>query len=297
MGGLFKNMPKELSNRLLGQVRQRLTFLSDEGFQVSVEFGQFNKRELKIAANIQVWMVDELDQSSKPREIMTKQYGYKEGAAQDINKDFTNVTDPGPGKDFKTVGGITADQISDDVPGTSEPVFVKIPIVFRHDELNDFKSGNKEEAQLGIDEISATASHEIGHVLRSEPGAGHATGNFNEGKQSFPPQLMDKVSTRNPWQLEDGTPVPRFSTEANDTIEKEQIDKLGGWPHVRETLVLPNVGDNKIIRRYKVTDNGDLQVWYNEKNLGYAEDEKVNMIEFLKGIEMSQQNHKWDRKK
>jgi len=176
-------------------------------------------------------------------------------------------------------------------------VFIKIPQRFSRDELTHFKEGKHEEGVRAIDEISATVSHEIGHVLRSEPGAGHAKGTFNESKQSFPPRLMDLESVRGAWQLEKGAAVPRFAHERNDFIEKEQIDELGGWPYVWKALVLPNFGDDKVIRSVEVTPDGGMIVYYNFENLGYAEDEKTNMIEFLKGIEMSKANNKWKRKK
>jgi hypothetical protein len=293
--GLFSTMPKELSNRLIGQIKGRLSFLADEGFQVSVEFGKFSKRELRVPGNIQVWLIDELGEKTKPGKIMTEQYGYKASAAKDVNESFENVTDPGPGRDFKEVAGDTVTQIDDSVPGTSEPVFVKIPFIFRWDELTHYKQGNKPEAELGIDEISATVSHELGHVLRAEPGTGHVKGDFNDGKQSFPPRLMDTIGSRGGWTLSQGIASPRLSTDFNDRLSKEAIDKLGGWPYVWDKLVKPNVGNDKLIRYAHVTPDGGLEVMYNFRNLGYTSTEQSNMIEFLKGIEMSEQNNKWKR--
>jgi hypothetical protein len=269
--------------------------LKTEGFQVSVEFGQFTARDLKVAGNIQVWLIDELDQSAKPGKIMKREYAYKDSAAKDVNEQFTDITQSGPGTDFRFVGGLTPAAIGDDVPGTSTPVFVKIPQLFSRDELSHFREGKRDEALLAIDEISATTSHEIGHVLASEPDAGHATGTFNKSRQSFPPRLMDALSVSNPWQIDKGIVVPRFANDKN-YIEKSEIDELGGWPYVWNALVVPNVGDDKIIRRAEVTADGGMLVQYNFKNLGYADDEKINMIEFLKGIEMSQANNKWKRK-
>ena len=297
-GGLFTHMPKELSKRLIDQVRERLSFLGNEGFKVSVEFGQFSDTDLKVAGNIQVWMVSELEQSTKPGEVMKKHYGYKAAAADKVNEEFTNVTHPGPGHDFKEVGGITPRQIDDSVPGTSEPVFIKVPEIFSRDELTHYKEGkDKQEAELGVDEISATTSHEIGHVLRSEPDAGHAKGSFNDSKQSFPPRLMDTIGARGGWTTDDTWASPRLSTVMNDKLSKEAIDKLGGWPYVWDKLVLPNVGVDKVIRRARVTPDGGMEVYYNFSNLGYAEEEKTNMVEFLKGIEMSQEQGKWKKKK
>jgi hypothetical protein len=299
IAGVFASMPKELSKRLIDQVKGRLSFLGDEGFDVSVEFGQFTKSELKIPGNIQVWLVDELYEATRPGEIMTKQYGYNKAAAEAANKDFQNVTTPSPSEKFKETEGLTIDQIDDSVPGTSEPVFVKIPSIFSRDELWHYKEGKKEEAELGVDEISATLSHELGHVLRSEVDdnghATHAKGNFNEGQQTFPPRLMDVIGGRGGWATSEGFSSPRLSTDFNDRLSKGAIEKLGGWPYVWKKLVKPNVGDDKLIRYAHVTPDGGLEVMYNFRNIGYTDDEKSRMIEFLKGIEMSEQNHKWKR--
>jgi hypothetical protein len=48
--GLFKTMPKDLSKRMIDEVRDRLAFITSEGYQLSVEFGEFSKAELKIPA-------------------------------------------------------------------------------------------------------------------------------------------------------------------------------------------------------------------------------------------------------
>jgi len=294
-----KTLPKELLKRFKDQVKERLSFLVDQGFQVSVEFGAFQKSDLKVPGNIQVWLVDELDDEDTPGQIMKKLYGYKDAAAKAANENFKNVISPGPGEEFKEVGGLTINQIDDSVPGTSEPVFIKVSSIFYRDEISDYKKGKKEEAELGIDEISATTSHELGHVLRSEPEAspnlGHAIGNFNDAKQTFPPDLMDKVGARGGWTTNEGTASPRLSTEPNDRLSKEAIDTLGGWDRVFNKLILPNFGDGKMIRRVRGAKDGAVDLWYNFKNIGYTDDEKNSMIEFLKGIEMSQANNKWKK--
>ncbi len=292
-----KKIPKELRTRLVDQVKQRLAFLADQGFQVTVEFGRFKQADLKLPGNVQVWLVDELDDEDTPGKIMKKLYGYKDKAAAAVNEDFKNITSPGPGQEFKEVGGITPDQIDDSVPGTTEPVFIKIPQVYSRDEISHYTAGQKEEAELGTDEISATTSHEIGHVLRSDLKDGnvvtHAKGNFNDGKQTFPPQLMDTVGSRGGWSTSEGVASPRLSTAPNDHLSKGAVEKLGGWPFVWDKLVLPNVGNDKPIRRAHVTPDGGMDVWYNFKNIGYNEEEKTNITQFLEGIEMSQANHKW----
>jgi Domain of unknown function (DUF4157) len=294
-----KTIPKDLRTRLVDQVKQRLAFLVDQGFQVTVEYGLFKKADLKTPGNIQVWLVDELDDEDTPGKIMKKLYGYKDKAANAANEGFKNITSPGPGEEFREVGGLTPDQIDDSVPGTDEPVFIKIPQMYSRDEISHYKEkgGDKQEAELGTDEISATTSHEIGHVLRSDLKDGnvvtHAKGNFNEGKQTFPPQLMDTVGSRGGWSTNDGSPSPRLSTAPNDHLTKVDIDKLGGWPFVWDKLVLPNVGNDKLIRKAHVTPDGGMDVWYNFKNIGYNEEEKTNITQFLEGIEMSQANHKW----
>jgi hypothetical protein len=287
-----KTIPKELLKRLTEQVKGRLSFLADQGFQVSVELGIFQPGELKVPGNIQVWLVDELDDANTTGKVMKGQYGYKDATAKAANESFADEHNTGPGHDFKQVGGITPPQIDDSAAGTSRPVFVKVPQLFSRDEISHFKEGKKEEAELGIDEISATTSHEIGHVLRAEPGGDHAKGKFNDSKQNFPPRLMDTVGARSPWKTSGESAVPRFSTEANDKLSKEDVDKLGGWPGVWDTLVLPNVGPEKVIRRAHVTEDGGLEVWYNFHNLGYEEDEKKNMTDFLQLIEMWQENNK-----
>ena len=90
---LVKEISNDLRNQFLKHLQDRLAFLKSDKIKVTISFGQFADKDLKVAGNIQVWLVPELDQSFAAGAVMKKKYKYSDKAAQDVNAEFADDPD------------------------------------------------------------------------------------------------------------------------------------------------------------------------------------------------------------
>ena len=278
---LVKEISNDLRNQFLKHLQDRLAFLKSDKIKVTISFGQFADKDLKLAGNIQVWLVPELDQSFAAGAVMKKKYKYSDKAAQDVNAEFADDPTGGPGKDPQQAAGLTVGSTVDPKDAQSgRPIFVKLRESFvsrggLSTDMSEYKAGRKVAAQERINDLATTTLHELGHLFGNKHTEGNLvpfTANDPKSKlkykQSFPPKIMDTVSLR-------GRPV----NDGHEVITKEEIEKLGGWTKFLKLLEHPSIKKAHL-------KGEDMEVWYDYSKLEFDEDQKTAMksfSEFLRG--------------
>jgi hypothetical protein len=269
----YDTMPAKLKTQLTKQIQDAFAFLPNT-FPVTVAWGQFKPAELKIAGNIQVWLVP--DSAPDLADPILKAYGYKKEAIKAAVDDLGNVRENTFDDDSQrryTIGLTptdTADQAND--PMTARPVIVKVPAEFT-EELTPpdgfAKAHPTATASRRIGQIGDTILHEVGHDLNIAHAAGNigATSKSGGHEQSFPPDIMDEV-----------TPVMKghYADAANIELTKAEVESLGGAEKLRQSAVVQKVEIDQATK--------DAQVWIDPLKLKYSTDEQDVITRNLKNM-------------
>jgi hypothetical protein len=283
---LVKELSADLQKQFIAHLNKRLAFLKSKNVLVSVSFGKFADADLKVAGNIQVWLVPEADEKFAAGEVMKRRYKYTDKAAQDVNDEFADDPTGGPGRDPRQTGGLTVgDPVDTKDPRSSRPIFVKLRETFVSrsglaTDISEYKAGRKAAAQARIDDLATTTLHELGHLF----GAKHTEGNLVpfpgpdvsqklKFKQSFPPKIMDTVSLRGMGDKESG----------HEVISDQDIEKLGGWKKFLTLLNHPS------IKRAEYKGDG-MHVWYDYTQLDFDDTQKESMKSFVEFIRQARNN-------